>query len=139
MELAIYIGSRKHFEKRSHVCSGERFVSKYHLLSFTQKDSMSNMHTLIHDNTFVIIQEIRAFHKIVVASACSPQLRVAICVHAKEPYYKKQPRPDRLLSIRARLLSIHFVSSVKSAASSASAAALSSLKRSFAGRSFSFI
>lgn len=24
---------------------------------------MSNMHTLIHDNTFVIIQEIRAFHK----------------------------------------------------------------------------
>jgi hypothetical protein len=63
VELAIYIGSRKHFEKPSHVCSGERLVSKYHLLSFTQKDSMSNMHTLIHDNTFVIIQEIRAFHK----------------------------------------------------------------------------
>jgi len=32
---------------------------------------MSNMHTLTHDNTFVIIQEIRAFHKIVVATACS--------------------------------------------------------------------
>ena len=63
VELAIYVGSRKHFEKPSHVCSGERLVSKYHLLSFTQKDSMSNMHTLIHDNTFVIIQEIRAFHK----------------------------------------------------------------------------
>lgn len=34
---------------------------------------MSNMHTLTHDNTFVIIQEIRAFHKIVVATACGHQ------------------------------------------------------------------
>lgn len=53
---------------------------------------MSNMHTLTHDNTFVIIQEIRAFHKIVIASACGPQLRVAICLHAK-PDCKKTASP----------------------------------------------
>ena len=49
MELAIYIGSRKHFEKPSHVCSGERLVSKYHLLSFTQKEPADRPKEAIDD------------------------------------------------------------------------------------------
>lgn len=97
---------------------------------------MSNMHTLTHDNTFVIIQEIRAFHKIVIATVSDPQIGV-VFVFMLIPIAIKQPHPDRLLSILVRLPNIHFVSSVKSAASSASAS--SSLKRSFAGRSFSFM
>lgn len=59
-----------------------------------QKDSMSNMHTLTHDNTFVIIQEIRAFHKIVVATVSDLQIGVGIRVLADPDCNKAvSPRP----------------------------------------------